>query len=129
MHLKLFFILLAAFTLSASTCNPEKGRVDLALIWDKGWYHSYEEDSAEFKAYRPETFNFPPARGRVGFKIQKDSTFIYYAIAAADGTEKQYGKWKQTGPRSIEVNFDKKSRDLLKWELVRANKDFLLIKE
>lgn len=70
------------------------------------WMHSYEEDDANVKMYRPASYSFPPSRGREGFEIKKDGTFIKYAIGANDAPQKIQGKWKAKKRDTIEVTLD-----------------------
>ena len=74
---------------------------DSALF--KHWTHSFEEDTASAKVYRPKGYAFPRARGREGFELQPDGVYIRYDIARGDGSVSVKGTWKQIGPRLIEV--------------------------
>lgn len=60
------------------------------------WIHSYEEDnnSGEYKIYRPDSYPFPPARSRDGFEIKKSGTFVSHPIASADNKITIKEKWK-----------------------------------
>ncbi len=58
------------------------------------WVHSHEEDTEEAKVYRPGSYEFPPSRGREGFQVLEDGTFLYHAIAPADGNITKKGIWK-----------------------------------
>lgn len=66
-------------------------RVPQALL--KTWFHSFEEDQGTIEVYRPRGFSFPPARGRNGFAIVRDGSFIQYNIGPADGIEEIPGTW------------------------------------
>lgn len=123
-----YLIILMIMMLTAENCRNQKEEiVDLKDVKGILWLNSYEEDSADVKAYRPETYNLPPARGRSGFKIENDSIFTLYGIAPTDGWEKHRGSWKFQG-NQLEVIFDKKDQQPLYWEIIRAQKDFILIK-
>jgi hypothetical protein len=74
---------------------------DSALF--KHWMHSFEEDTASAKVYRPKGYAFPRARGREGFELQPDGVYIRYDIGRGDGSASLKGTWKQIGPRLIEV--------------------------
>jgi hypothetical protein len=78
---------------------------DLPAALFRGWIHSHEEDTPGVQVYRPRGHPFPPARGRVGFEIRKDGTFIYFGIAATDGSSQKLGSWEPAGPGRIEVSF------------------------
>ena len=74
---------------------------DSALF--KHWIHSFEEDTASAKVYRPKGYAFPRARGREGFALKPDGVYIRYDIGRGDGNVGVTGTWKQIGPRLIEV--------------------------
>lgn len=57
------------------------------------WIRSHEDDKNGTQAYRPETYPFPPARGREGYRFEEDETLTKQAIAATDGYVAQRGKW------------------------------------
>jgi hypothetical protein len=65
--------------------------------------HSFEEDTASAKVYRPKGYAFPRARGREGFELQPDGVYVRYDIGRGDGSVGVRGTWKQIGPRLIEV--------------------------
>lgn len=69
------------------------------------WIHSYEEDSGDVMVYREQGFDFPPSRGREGFQINADSTFILYGIAPTDGVQKKKGRWTLKDGK-LQVAFD-----------------------
>jgi hypothetical protein len=74
---------------------------DSALF--KHWVHSFEEDTASARVYRPKGYAFPRARGREGFELKENGEYIRYDIARGDGSVGVRGTWKQVGPRVIEV--------------------------
>lgn len=57
------------------------------------WIHSHEEDTPTEKVFRPDSFAFPPSRGRVGFELRADGSYLDIGIAAADGRLETEGKW------------------------------------
>ena len=75
---------------------------DSALF--KHWIHSFEEDTASARVYRPKGYAFPRARGREGFELKEDGEFVRYDIGRGDGSVGVKGTWKQVGPRLIEVS-------------------------
>lgn len=58
------------------------------------WLHSYEEDTATERVYRPASYPFPPARGRMGFDLQPDQTLVDVGIAPTDGPRETAGTWE-----------------------------------
>jgi hypothetical protein len=71
-------------------------------LWQH-WVHSFEDDGPGFRAYRPRSYAFPPARGREGFKLDRDGRYVQYAIARGDGNVEVAGTWKRVAPDTLEV--------------------------
>lgn len=67
------------------------------------WVHSREEDTDDVEVYRPQDFAFPPARGREGFQIRSDGTFVRRDIGPADGTVEVSGRWTA---KVVQATFD-----------------------
>ena len=86
------FIFLLALSLMGSTCRPQSEVA--TVLYDKTWLHAVEEDSADVTVYRPNTYSFPPSRGRTGFSLDADGTFRMLRIAPTDGLEEHQGRWK-----------------------------------
>ncbi len=72
----------------------------------KHWIHCHEEDTGEVEVYRPSDHALPPARGRTGFEIQADGTFIQHDIGPADVPEWVPGRWNAQGARRMVVELD-----------------------
>lgn len=96
-----FFIILSVF-LSANKCSKEIQKSDIYNTW----LHSFEEDNGDIKVYRPNTYNFPPARGRKGFTIARNGEFVLHEIAPTDGLDSKKGTWKMKGDKVIEVTMN-----------------------
>jgi hypothetical protein len=105
------------------------------------WIRSFEDDKDRTQAYRPETYEFPPARGREGWRFEEDGTLKKQAIAATDGYVPQRGKWtfytKQNKPildivlEIIQENIDTKQDEKverLSYEIISASDSILFIK-
>ena len=63
-------------------------------LLQKRWLHSHEEDSDTEMVFRPASFKFPPSRGRAGFDLKANQSFIDIGIAPADGPLESSGTWK-----------------------------------
>ena len=87
----IFFCLLLWSGLIAATAPLQPS----PLLY-RHWIHLQEEDNAAqaYKVYRPDSYSFPPARGRDGFEIKKSGSLISHPIAAADGNQTILEKWK-----------------------------------
>jgi hypothetical protein len=67
------------------------------------WVRSHEEDTEELAVYRPSGHDFPPARGREGFEVRRDGTFIDHPIGAGDENQAIQGEWQPQGPGRLHV--------------------------
>ena len=95
-----YLLCLLCLTLLATTCK--KNTTESELI-GKTWLHSYEEDEGDIMVYRPNTFDFPPSRGRTGFALESGGVLKQYEIAPTDGLEEHLGKWTLEGNDKIRV--------------------------
>ena len=57
------------------------------------WLLSQEENTGDTLVYRPNTYAFPPARGRTGFAIKPYGRFEQFDIAPTDGLDGRPGTW------------------------------------
>ncbi|WP_236049979.1 lipocalin family protein [Hymenobacter negativus] len=64
------------------------------------WLSSREEDHGDTLVYRPNTYKFPPARGRTGFAIKPFGRFEQFDIAPTDGLTGREGTWTADGNSS-----------------------------
>lgn len=71
-------------------------------LWQH-WVHSFEDDAPGFRAFRPRSYAFPPARGREGFLLDRDGRYVEYAIARGDGNAEAAGTWKRVGKDTLQV--------------------------
>jgi hypothetical protein len=92
------------------------------------WLHSFEEDSAGQKVYRREDYPFPPARGREGFEIRENGTFIYRVIAPADGYLTYEGQWQLVEGYILQVRFEREEISDFSLEILHAEEDKLVVR-
>ncbi|AFM05424.1 hypothetical protein Fleli_3084 [Bernardetia litoralis DSM 6794] len=106
------------------------------------WIRSFEDDKEGTQAYRPETYDFPPARGREGWRFEKDETLTKQVIAPTDGYVSQRGKWNFYLKKDkaildiileiVQENIDKKQDEKVKklsYEIVSASDSILFVKK
>jgi hypothetical protein len=67
------------------------------------WGHSFEEDHDDVIVYRPESFDFPRARGRAGIELRPDGSFVDWAIGAGDAAEARPGAWQLAGGDTVRI--------------------------
>jgi len=73
------------------------------------WWRSHEEETNSDTEYifRPDTYNFPPARGRYGFEFAANGDFAYFYPGPADQPMQQTGTWRNFGVgNNILIFFD-----------------------
>jgi hypothetical protein len=95
------FLSLAIF--DPATDDPD--RFDPPKEIYRVWIHSVEEDTDVEEVYRPESYDFPPSRGREGFELKEKGIFIGHFIAPGDGTEKIKGRWKCAEKDVLSVDY------------------------
>lgn len=61
------------------------------------WVHAHEEDTEDEMVFRPEGTHLPPSRGRMGFELRADGTFVETGLGAADVPEEATGSWVVEG--------------------------------
>jgi hypothetical protein len=64
---------------------------------ERAWVHSHEEDTAGEQVFRPAEFAFPPSRGRRGFQLRADGTYVDTAPGPTDRPEEASGSWELDG--------------------------------
>ncbi|MDN5200806.1 hypothetical protein QQ008_05525 [Fulvivirgaceae bacterium BMA10] len=107
-------------------CLAQKNK-NLDKIYHVKWLRSMEEDEHEIRVYRPESYNFPPSRGRTGFRLNDDKTFINYEIAPTDGILERLGIWERLGDKHLGIIFEDSKRNF-QIEIISLTKDNLKIR-
>ncbi|WP_375437149.1 hypothetical protein [uncultured Hymenobacter sp.] len=122
--LSLFFLL----TLLLGSCKKD----DTASLPDgfigHTWLHAYEEDQGDVRVYRPETYAFPPSRGRTGFSCDSDGVFTQLSIAPIDGIGSQKGKWTIFSDNTLLVSFDGQKDVNYKLHIISLKNDVLEVR-
>ncbi len=96
-------------------------------LLQKRWLHSHEEDSATDTVYRPASFAFPPSRGRAGFDLKPNQSFVEIGIAPTDGPQESSGTWKlQDDHLQLEPSSSASPRTL---QIVSADADRLVVRK
>ncbi len=62
-------------------------------VLSQRWLHSHEEDTGREMVFRPDTYDFPPSRGRSGFELRPDGSATVLGIAPTDAPEEREGTW------------------------------------
>jgi len=61
------------------------------------WVHSHEEDTGALRVYRPAGYRFPPARGRRGFELLPDGSYVAHGPGPTDKPTSRPGRWEPVG--------------------------------
>jgi hypothetical protein len=118
--------LLLCLLLGVVTCRFREG-TRLQML-QQTWLHSHEEDKGEVLTYRPNTYDFPPSRGRTGFTFNDDNTFIQYEIAPTDGLEERLGKWRMATRDQVRVSFEEGSHQDFLLEIITLEPNLLRVR-
>lgn len=124
------FTLLACLSvlLLAATCKPDaKAAIQLQLL-ERTWLHAHEEDQGDTVVYRPNTYTFPPSRGRTGFAFDHNGLFTQFDIAPTDGIEGRKGRWTAENDHTLRISLDDKKSPDYKLELVSLKNDVLKVR-
>ena len=134
--MRLFFLVGSLSTmLLTGTCNPTTtsstapaAKIPQLKQLERTWLHSQEEDQGDVRVYRPNTYAFPPARGRTGFQFDHNGLFTQYDIAPTDGLEGRKGQWKADGSSKVTISLDDKRDPDYSLEIVSLEKDLLKVR-
>jgi hypothetical protein len=97
--------LLPVLLLLFGACQQRRASVIPTMKQLEGtWLLSREENKGDTLVYRPNTYAFPPSRGRTGFAIKPFSRFEQFDIAPADGLAGRDGTWAMDRGNRLRVN-------------------------
>jgi hypothetical protein len=122
----LVFGILLVLGLMGTTCRQEAER--MPFLFNKTWLHSVEEDSADVNVYRPNTYSFPPSRGRTGFSLDANGSFRLLSIAPTDGLEEHPGRWKMVKKDLLKVTFADSASEDFNLKIISALPEKLTVK-
>jgi|GEM_PF-2269883 len=117
-------VTLIIFTIScASLSSTNKGYSADLLVGD--WVHSQEESTTRENIFRPNNYNFPPARGsRDKMTLEKGGALSYSVNGPNDQPVQYKGTWLLSGKQLV-LNYDKKQ---LKYTIVDISNSILKLK-
>jgi hypothetical protein len=93
------------------------------------WIHSHEEDTPTEMVFRPANFNFPPSRGRHGFELQRDGTYVETAIGPTDKPQKAQGSWVLEDDNQLNVGLGVELASRRVMRITSATPDRLVIQK
>jgi hypothetical protein len=90
------------------------------------WVRSHEDDTEHELVFRPESYDFPPSRGRTAIELRPDGTYVESAPGPVDVPEEHSGRWTLEGDRLVlEAEGDKPGHA---WEIAAAGNEGLTLK-
>ncbi|ARS37614.1 hypothetical protein [Pontibacter actiniarum] len=110
----------------AVTCKKSDKKA--AELVGKTWLHSFEEDEDGVWAYRPNSFDFPPSRGRTGFTLEPGGVIKRYEIAPTDGLTEEQGQWEHLEDGLFLIRMAPGSNPPLEYQLQIVSLDEDLLK-
>ena len=123
-----------AALLLATACQPNK-TVPIASSpasmkqLEGTWLASHEENRGDTLVYRPNTYEFPPARGRTGFALGPFGRFEQFDIAPTDGLKGREGSWTADGDTRLRIHLtDGQSPDYT-LEIISLDKRVLKLRQ
>jgi hypothetical protein len=93
----------------------------------KSWIHSNKEDNRTQEVYRPSSFEFPPSRGRDGFKKNRRNYFSCNRWLD-DKPKKIIGYFNIIDENKLSIKFEKKMISKI-MNILSCEKDLLVIQK
>ena len=123
--------LLVCLVLIAGTCKKrtDKNYMDFTkAIVGKTWLHSHEDDRGDTLTYRPNSYDFPPSRGRTGFAFDHNGLFTQFDIAPTDGLEGRKGQWQAIKENTLRITLEDQSQPDYTLEIVSLEPALLKVR-
>lgn len=92
------------------------------------WLVSHEENHGDTLVYRPNTYAFPPARGRTGFAIKSFGRFEQFDIAPTDGLAGRPGTWAAKGSNRLRIHLTDGQQPDYTLEIISFDKKVLMLR-
>ncbi|MDB5269982.1 MAG: hypothetical protein JWP58_3022 [Hymenobacter sp.] len=92
------------------------------------WLASHEENRGDTLVYRPNTYKFPPTRGRTGFAIEPFGRFEQFDIAPTDGLAGHPGTWTADGDTRLRIHLTEGQMPDYTLEIISLDKKVLKLR-
>ncbi len=116
--------------LVAAACQPRRAAPAASSKELQGtWLQSQEENRGDTLFYRPNTYKFPPARGRTGFAIGPAGRFTQYDIAPTDGLQGRDGTWTAPDAAHLRVHLADGNTPDYTLEIISLRKGVLKLRQ
>jgi hypothetical protein len=97
-------------------------------VFGHPWIHSHEEDSSSEMVFRPDTYSFPPSRGRTGFELRPDGSALAIGAAPTDGPEQTEAKWSLQSGNKIQIEVPN-TQETRSFDLLSVAPDRLIVRK
>ena len=118
--------------LLAATCKPNdssnKAAAPALKQLEGTWLVSREENSGDTLVYRPNTYHFPPSRGRTGFAFKPFGRFEQFDIAPTDGLAGRAGTWTANGSSRLRIHLTEGTEPDYTLEIISLEKQVLKLR-
>lgn len=118
--------------LLAATCKPNnssnKAAAPALKQLEGTWLVSREENAGDTLVYRPNTYHFPPSRGRTGFAIKPFGRFEQFDIAPTDGLAGRAGTWTADGNSRLRIHLKEGTEPDYTLEIISLEKQVLKLR-
>ena len=117
--------------LLAATCKPHRPTAPPHISTKQlegTWLVSREENNGDTLVYRPNTYSFPPSRGRTGFAIKPYGRFEQFDIAPTDGLAGRPGTWTPDGTTRLRIHLNDNREPDYTLEIISLKKQVLKLR-
>jgi len=90
------------------------------------WLHSHEEDVPGKKVFRPDSYAWPPSRGRFGYEFRPDGRVLRLAPGPTDKPTADQGTWTADAEGQITIHIPGRQDEVL--EIDTLDPDRLVVK-
>jgi len=102
------------------------GPIDDNLL-ARRWLHSHEEDTPTEMVFRPDTYNFPPARGRTGFTLSAGGQAQTHSPGPTDRNVVAQGNWTKDASGRLTIRVPDAADHSM--EILSVTPDRLVVKK
>jgi hypothetical protein len=93
------------------------------------WMHSREEDTSDEMVFRPQSYKFPPSRGRESFELKPDGTLTMLRIGPTDRYQESQGRWELEGGEKLAFYRGQDSEPTRVLTIAEADENRLVVKK
>jgi hypothetical protein len=104
-----------------------KSKIMDAHSLTRTWVHSHEEDTADHLVFRPDSWTFPPSRGRRSFELKADGGLVERGPGPDDRIVARTGSWKLSGADRLQISYDDPAARDADLKVTQAGPDKLVL--